>query len=64
MVTLRNLFRSAAEAGPRDILKLYNTEGQLLNISAELPPNTQVQYNRYGEAIFTPGLFTPETLQA
>ncbi|KAJ3654757.1 hypothetical protein Zmor_013925 [Zophobas morio] len=31
---------SAAEAGPRDILKLYNTAGQLLNISGDLPPNT------------------------
>lgn len=37
---LKDLFRSAAEAGPRDILKLYNTAGQLLNISPELPPNT------------------------
>ncbi|KYB27494.1 High affinity cGMP-specific 3',5'-cyclic phosphodiesterase 9A-like Protein [Tribolium castaneum] len=35
-----NLFRSASEAGPRDILKLYNTSGQLLNISGDLPPNT------------------------
>ncbi|XP_018561051.1 high affinity cGMP-specific 3',5'-cyclic phosphodiesterase 9A isoform X2 [Anoplophora glabripennis] len=38
---IKDLFRSAAEAGPRDILKLYNTEGQLLNISADLPPNNQ-----------------------
>ncbi|KAF5308791.1 hypothetical protein FQR65_LT06024 [Abscondita terminalis] len=37
---LKDLFRSAAEAGPRDILKLYNTAGQLLNISPELPANT------------------------
>nr|CAI5822804.1 unnamed protein product [Callosobruchus analis] len=34
------LFRSAAEAGPSDILKLYNSEGQLLNISADILPNT------------------------
>lgn len=34
------MFRSAAEAGPRDILKLYNTAGQLLNISPALPQNT------------------------
>lgn len=34
-----DLFRSAAEAGPRDILKLYNSYGQLLNISADLPSN-------------------------
>nr|XP_023016121.1 high affinity cGMP-specific 3',5'-cyclic phosphodiesterase 9A-like [Leptinotarsa decemlineata] len=42
---IKDLFRSAAEAGPRDILKLYNTEGQLLNISADLPSNSQK--NRY-----------------
>lgn len=35
-----DLFRSASEAGPRDILKLYNTSGQLLNISGNLPPNS------------------------
>jgi hypothetical protein len=35
-----DLFRSASEAGPRDILKLYNTAGQLLNISGDLPSNT------------------------
>ncbi|XP_056644634.1 high affinity cGMP-specific 3',5'-cyclic phosphodiesterase 9A [Diorhabda sublineata] len=37
---IKDLFRSAAEAGPRDILKLYNIDGQLLNISAELPSNS------------------------
>ncbi|XP_044267215.1 high affinity cGMP-specific 3',5'-cyclic phosphodiesterase 9A [Tribolium madens] len=37
---IKDLFRSASEAGPRDILKLYNTSGQLLNISGDLPPNT------------------------
>lgn len=40
-VVLTDLFRSAAEAGPRDILKLYNSAGQLLNISADLPSNTK-----------------------
>lgn len=35
-----DLFRSAAEAGPRDILKLYNRKGQLLNINQDLPSNT------------------------
>lgn len=35
-----DMFRSAAEAGPRDILKLYNSAGQLLNISPELAGNT------------------------
>lgn len=36
-----DIFRAAAEAGPSDILKLYNAAGQLLNISADLLPNTQ-----------------------
>ncbi|XP_017779576.1 PREDICTED: uncharacterized protein LOC108564888 [Nicrophorus vespilloides] len=36
---IKDLFRSAAEAGPRDILKLYNRGGQLLNISQDLPVN-------------------------
>ncbi|CAH1104969.1 unnamed protein product [Psylliodes chrysocephalus] len=42
---IKDLFRAAAEAGPRDILKLYNTDGQLLNICSDLPSNTQ--NNRY-----------------
>ncbi|XP_050309835.1 high affinity cGMP-specific 3',5'-cyclic phosphodiesterase 9A isoform X2 [Anthonomus grandis grandis] len=37
---VKGIFRSAVEAGPSDILKLYNAAGQLLNISADLPPNT------------------------
>lgn len=37
---IKDLFRSAAEAGPRDILKLYNRKGQLLNINQDLPSNT------------------------
>ncbi|VEN63440.1 unnamed protein product, partial [Callosobruchus maculatus] len=37
---IKELFRSAAEAGPNDILKLYNSEGQLLNISSDILPNT------------------------
>ncbi|KAL3282954.1 hypothetical protein HHI36_006112 [Cryptolaemus montrouzieri] len=39
------LFRSAAEAGPKDILKLYDVDGHLLNICASLPSNTPS--NRY-----------------
>ncbi|CAG9771195.1 unnamed protein product [Ceutorhynchus assimilis] len=38
---VKALFRAAAEAGPNDILKLYNAAGQLLNISANLPQNTK-----------------------
>ena len=34
------LFRSAAEAGPYDIVKLYTLEGRLINISPRIPPNT------------------------
>ncbi|XP_066143280.1 high affinity cGMP-specific 3',5'-cyclic phosphodiesterase 9A isoform X1 [Euwallacea fornicatus] len=37
---VKAIFRAAAEAGPSDILKLYNAAGQLLNISADLLPNT------------------------
>lgn len=40
-----DLFRSAAEAGPNDILKLYDVDGHLLNISSSLPSNTSS--NRY-----------------
>uniref|UniRef100_H3A551 Phosphodiesterase n=1 Tax=Latimeria chalumnae TaxID=7897 RepID=H3A551_LATCH len=36
-----DLFRAAAEAGPHDILKLYNTKGNIVNISPKLEPNTQ-----------------------
>ncbi|XP_019763458.2 high affinity cGMP-specific 3',5'-cyclic phosphodiesterase 9A isoform X1 [Dendroctonus ponderosae] len=38
---VKDIFRAAAEAGPSDILKLYNAAGQLLNISADLLPNTE-----------------------
>ncbi|KAK3101817.1 hypothetical protein FSP39_006588 [Pinctada imbricata] len=37
---LRETFRAAAEASPDDILKLYNTKGNLINISPKLPENT------------------------
>ncbi|CAL8378168.1 high affinity cGMP-specific 3',5'-cyclic phosphodiesterase 9A isoform X1 [Gadus morhua] len=36
---LKDLFRSAAEARPHDILKLYNPKGNLINISPRLEPN-------------------------
>ncbi|KAI3355925.1 hypothetical protein L3Q82_004473 [Scortum barcoo] len=35
-----DLFRSAAEAGPHDILKLYNPKGNIINISPSLEPNS------------------------
>ncbi|XP_021339232.1 high affinity cGMP-specific 3',5'-cyclic phosphodiesterase 9A-like isoform X1 [Mizuhopecten yessoensis] len=37
---LKETFRAAAEAGPEDILKLYNKKGNLLNISPKLTENT------------------------
>lgn len=38
--SLSEIFRAAAEAGPKDILKLYSAEGHLLSISPKLPENT------------------------
>ncbi|CAL8147649.1 unnamed protein product [Orchesella dallaii] len=37
---IKDMFRAAAEAGPCDIVKLYTPDGQLLNISPTIPPNT------------------------
>ncbi|XP_014877328.1 high affinity cGMP-specific 3',5'-cyclic phosphodiesterase 9A isoform X2 [Poecilia latipinna] len=37
---VKDLFRSAAEAGPHDILKLYNPKGNIINISPGLEPNS------------------------
>ncbi|XP_056119207.1 high affinity cGMP-specific 3',5'-cyclic phosphodiesterase 9A [Rhinichthys klamathensis goyatoka] len=37
---VKDLFRAAAEAGPHDILKLYNTKGNIINISPQLAPNS------------------------
>ncbi|KAM3607943.1 uncharacterized protein V6R79_016685 [Siganus canaliculatus] len=37
---VKDLFRSAAEAGPHDILKLYNPKGSIINISPRLEPNS------------------------
>lgn len=39
-IVFTDLFRCAAEAGPYDILKLYNTRGNLVNISPALQENT------------------------
>ncbi|CAH1240608.1 PDE9A [Branchiostoma lanceolatum] len=36
---VRECFRAAAEAGPNDILKLYNTKGNIVNISPKLEAN-------------------------
>lgn len=37
----RDLFRAAAEAGPHHILKMYNTNGSVVNISPQLEANTR-----------------------
>ncbi|XP_028847505.1 high affinity cGMP-specific 3',5'-cyclic phosphodiesterase 9A isoform X1 [Denticeps clupeoides] len=37
---VKDLFRAAAEAGPHDILKLYNPQGNIINISPQLSPNS------------------------
>lgn len=37
---IKETFRAAAEAGPNDILKLYNAKGNLINISPRIPENT------------------------
>ncbi|CAH1773199.1 unnamed protein product, partial [Owenia fusiformis] len=37
---VRDIFRAAAEAGPNDILKLYNRKGSIINISPKLTENT------------------------
>jgi len=34
------MFRAAAEAQDRDILKMYNTRGSLMSIGPSLPSNT------------------------
>lgn len=40
MILISETFRSSAEAGPSDILKLYNKQGNLINISPRLPANS------------------------
>lgn len=40
LLSALDLFRSAAEAGPHDILKLYNPQGNIINISPGLEPNS------------------------
>lgn len=43
---LTDLFRAAAEVGPHHILKMYNTNGGVLNISPQLEANSQDSYYR------------------
>ncbi|CAG0881641.1 unnamed protein product [Cyprideis torosa] len=37
---IKDLFRAAAEAGPYDIIKLYNAKGNIVNISPKLQSNS------------------------
>lgn len=41
-----DLFRAAAEAGPHHILKMYNTNGGVVNISPQLEANTRDSHYR------------------
>lgn len=41
-----DLFRVAAEAGPHHILKMYNTNGGVVNISPQLEANTRDSHYR------------------
>lgn len=39
-----DLFRAAAEVGPHDILKMYNSKGNIINISSQLQANDPQSY--------------------
>ncbi|XP_051283621.1 high affinity cGMP-specific 3',5'-cyclic phosphodiesterase 9A-like isoform X2 [Dicentrarchus labrax] len=43
---IKDLFRAAAEAGPHHILKMYSTNGSMLNISPRLEANSEDSYYR------------------
>ncbi|XP_035533285.1 high affinity cGMP-specific 3',5'-cyclic phosphodiesterase 9A-like [Morone saxatilis] len=43
---VKDLFRAAAEAGPHHILKMYSTNGSMLNISPRLEANSEDSYYR------------------
>lgn len=63
-------FRAAAEANSDDILKLYNTKGNLVNISPKLPENTPdtryklevVALHCNGREMFVGSLISHQTL--
>lgn len=53
------IFRSAAEAGPLDILKLYNKKGNLIKISPSLAQNDPSdRYKLEAVAPHCPGMLT------
>lgn len=41
LTCLTDLFRAAAEAGPHHILKMYDPQGGVVNISPRLEANSQ-----------------------
>ncbi|XP_058478531.1 high affinity cGMP-specific 3',5'-cyclic phosphodiesterase 9A-like [Solea solea] len=43
---VKDLFRAAAEAGPNHILKMYNRDGSVVNISPRLRSNSKETYYR------------------
>lgn len=43
---MTDLFRAAAEAGPHHILKMYKTNGSVVNISPRLEANSEDSYYR------------------
>ncbi|KAG7502829.1 high affinity cGMP-specific 3 3' [Solea senegalensis] len=43
---VKDLFRAAAEAGPNHILKMYNRDGSVVNISPRLKSNSKETYYR------------------
>jgi len=59
MIYLSETFRCAAEAGPHDILKLYNARGHLINISPRIPDNTpDSRYTLHVVATHCPGIMS------
>lgn len=44
IVPLTDLFRAAAEVGPHHILKMYNRNGNFMNISPKLEANNADSY--------------------
>ena len=54
-------FRAAAEAGPHDILKLYNVKGNIVNISPRLEENTpSSRYKLEVVAAYCSGMYERE----
>lgn len=45
-VCVTDLFRAAAEVGPHHILKMYNINGNMVNISPQLEANSPDSYYR------------------